>query len=100
MASTLLLALSYVETHMDRSGEGSLSRRDDPFNYDTGLGVKLSVGSSQGQHMTYGILRSTLKGIRDYLYAMHRYVGAMFVIAEADIGMVGSGVIEASPRTQ
>jgi len=65
MASTLLLALSYVETHIDRSGDGSLSRRDDPFNYDTGLGVKLSVGSSQGQHMTYGILRSTLKGTRD-----------------------------------
>ncbi len=100
MASTLLLALSYVETHMDRSGDGSLSRRDDPFNYDTGLGVKLSVGSSQGQHMTYGILRSTLKRIRNYLYAMHRYVGAMFVITEADIGMVGSGVIEVSPRTQ
>ena len=45
--------------------------------------------------MTYGILRTTLKGIRDFLYANHRYVGATFMVAEGDIGMVGSGVIEA-----
>lgn len=98
MSSTLLLAQSYVEAHIDRSGDGPLSIRDDPFKFDSGVGVKLSIESAQGQHMTYGILRSTLKGIRDYLYAMHRYKGALFAIAEGDLGMVGSGVIEASSQ--
>lgn len=100
MSSTLLVAIDYVETHIDRHGDGWLSGHDDPFSCDQGLGVTVSVRSIQGQHMTYGILRSTLKGIRDFLLVNHRYVGAMFEVAERGIGMVGSGVVEASPRRE
>ena len=72
--------------------------RDDPFEWDEKLGVRVQVVSLMGQHMTYGILQTVLKGIRDFLYANHRYVGAMFVVAEGDVGMVGSGVVEASRK--
>ena len=48
--------------------------------------------------MTYGILRTTLRGIREFLYANHRYVGATFSVGERDVGIVGSGVIEAGSR--
>lgn len=83
--------LDINQTLMEHGHDGWLSHSEDPFRLHTQRGVSVMAKSAQSQHLTWGILDSTMKGLQDCLIKNKWYQAAWFQIFDGQWGQVGWG---------
>lgn len=91
MTETISSATAYVATTIRSSGDTWLPTKDDPFVFGDKLAVRFKAKSAKKQHLTWGILGSTLKGLQDCLIYNEWYQEARMQIFDAPWGHVGDG---------
>lgn len=89
MTKTISSATSYVEMIIRSSGDGWLPT--DPFVFEDKHGLRFMVESAKKQHLTWGILESTLKGLQDCVIYNGWYQEVRLQIFDAPWGHVGDG---------
>lgn len=72
---------------------------EDPFRFDINIGVSIGAESSPHEHLTWGILSSTLRGLQECLLPNDWYNEAAFKIFDSDWGPVGDGSLSGYERT-
>jgi len=91
MTKTISRAKSDVEAIIHSSGDSWLPTKDDPFVFEDNLGVSFMAKSAEKQHLTCGILGTTLKGLQDCEIYNEWYQEARMQIFDAPWGHVGDG---------
>ena len=93
MSNTIRNAQIHVKDVMAAQGDGWLSADEDPFKYDDYLGARIFAKSVVGQHLTWGILGATLKGLQDCVIRNGWYQDVTFQVFDGGWGHVGSGSV-------
>ena len=66
---------SYCGLQIERSGDVPLPQTEDPFDDDLGYGAAIHVVSTNIHHrLTWGILKSIMQGLWDFLIEGRRYL--------------------------
>ena len=86
--------INFLTQQLAASGDGQLPQNVDPFTYDLEQGVYVQVNSTDGNHLTWGILGATMSWLNLHLsgYAAYRR-GVKFHVWDEPWGHVGSGGI-------
>ena len=92
MNATISAARLYIDQTW-KGHDGWLSATQDPFRYSIGRGISIFASSYENEHLTWGILASTLKGLQDCLIANSWYQTAIFTIFDSNWGHVGDGSV-------
>ena len=72
---------------------------EDPFRFDIDIGVSVAAKSRPNEHLTWGILSSTLRGLQECLFPNDWYEEVVFKIFDSAWGPVGDGSVMGYERT-
>ena len=88
--------INFIHDQLAASGDGQLPQNVDPFIYDLEQGIFIRCNSSSGQHLTWGILDTTISWLNVHLSGYVQYrTEVTFFMWDAPWGLVGSGEITA-----
>ena len=93
MRNTIKNALAQIDIIIRTSGDGWLPEEYDPFRYDDHSGAKIYAKSAENQHLTWGILGTSLKGLQECVIRNAWFQDAIFQIFDGAWGHVGNGYI-------
>ena len=74
------------------------STTEDPFRFDINVGVSIAAKSRPNEHLTWGILSSTLRGLQECLFPNDWYYEAVFKTFDSAWGPVGDGSLNGYER--
>ncbi len=91
-----------IEQIMNTRGDGWLPADRDPYSADIGYGCYISMQSNsvpgpggRKQHLTWGIMNSTLEGLFNIAYVQGYSQEMRFKVLDSGLGIVANGSIKA-----
>ena len=86
---------NFITEQLAASGDGQLPQSVDPFVFDSQAGCYFNATSLKGEHLTWGILGTTVNWLYKHMGERAQYrEGATMWISDSDWGSVGIATIE------